>query len=61
METIKVGDYVKCGNKDSNAKPIIGIVEDVHLNYVGVGGHFYDQFEKITNQELNKLLNYEIK
>lgn len=35
---IKVGDLVKCTNKHSDAKYVIGIVEDLHPGFVGVGG-----------------------
>lgn len=54
---IKVGDLVKCTNKHSDAKCVIGLVEDLHAGYVGVGGHWYDKFEKITGSVLIESLN----
>ena len=54
---IKVGDLVKCTNKESRAKCVIGVVEDLHPGYVGVGGYWYDKFEKITDSVLLESLN----
>lgn len=57
VNKIKVGDLVKCTNKESRAKCIVGIVEDLHAGFVGVGGHWYDKFEKITDSVLLESLN----
>ena len=54
---IKGGDLVRCSNKNSNAKCVIGIVEDLHLSFIGVGGHWYDKFEKISDTVLPESLN----
>ena len=54
---IKEGDLVKCTNKESRAKCVIGVVEDLHPGYVGVGGHWYDKFEKIKDLVLLESLN----
>ena len=53
----KVGDVVKAWNNNSSAKPIIGKLEDLHLNtHYGIGGHWYENAKKLTEQEVIDLL-----
>ena len=56
-EKPKVGDVVKAWNNNSSAKPIIGKLEDLHLNtHYGIGGHWYDNAKTLTQQQVQELL-----
>ena len=56
-EKPNVGDVVEAWNNNSSAKPVIGMLEDIHLNtHYGIGGQWYDNAKTLTQREAIELL-----